>query len=367
VGIAARVTSDADLVRAALSGAKEPLGELLSRHWTTAVALAARVLGSADLARDAAQEAAVAVMTDLTALRSPDRFGAWFCGIALNVSRRWLRQLRAEYRTDQTGLAADGPGPAEQAETADLVARVRAAVSALPPGQRDAVWLFYLQGLTHREVAADLRISIGAVKARLHQARASLAPALAELSEAPELSEEKGTDMTGTDTGNWSEVTVAGILRSQAEDDWQRQHVMVLQDRDSERRLPIWIGPAEAITMALALESVETPRPFTARLAASLVEAAGASIAEVRITRLLEGVFYATVLVDGPAGVQEVDARPSDAVNLALAAGRPIKVDAALYGAETPANRAEELATFPVATADIAAEVQQAHCERRKG
>jgi DNA-directed RNA polymerase specialized sigma24 family protein len=59
VGPVAHVTSDADLVRAALSGAKEPLGELLSRHWTTAVVLATRVLGSADLARDAAQEAAV--------------------------------------------------------------------------------------------------------------------------------------------------------------------------------------------------------------------------------------------------------------------------------------------------------------------
>jgi len=213
------VASDADLVRDALSGAKEPLGELLSRHWPTAVALATRVLGSADLARDAAQEAAIAAMTDLAALRSPDRFGAWFCGIALNVSRRWLRQLRAELRAGPPDPAADSPGPAEQAETAELVARVRAAVSDLPPGQRDAVWLFYLQGLTHREVAADLRISIGAVKARLHQARASLAPALAELA-----ADKKGTDMTVTETEHWSEVTVSGILRGKAEDvlaDWQ--------------------------------------------------------------------------------------------------------------------------------------------------
>jgi RNA polymerase sigma factor (sigma-70 family) len=352
VGSVARVTSDADLVRDALSGDKEPLGELLSRHWATAVALATRVLGSADLARDAAQEAAVAAMTDLAALRSPDRFGAWFCGIALNVSRRWLRQLRTELRASPAELAADSPGPAEQAETAELVARVRAAVSELPPGQRDAVWLFYLQGLTHREVAADLRISIGAVNARLHQARASLAPALAGISEVP--AEERGTDMTVTDTGNWSEVTVTGILRGKAEDTWQRPHVMLLQERGGERKLPIWIGPAEAIAMALVLESLETPRPFTARLAAGLVEAAGARVAEVRITRLLDGVFYAIVLVDGPAGVQEIDARPSDAVNLALAAGRPIKVDAGLYAAVTPADRAEELATFPVATAAIA-------------
>jgi DNA-directed RNA polymerase specialized sigma24 family protein len=71
-------------VHDALQGAREPLTELLRRHWDTAVFLATRVLGSADLARDAAQEAAIATMTDLDRLRSPDRFGAWFCGVALN-------------------------------------------------------------------------------------------------------------------------------------------------------------------------------------------------------------------------------------------------------------------------------------------
>jgi DNA-directed RNA polymerase specialized sigma24 family protein len=85
---------DADLVYEARQGSKEPMAELLRRHWGTAVLLAGGVLGSPDLARDAAQEAAVAAMTDLGQLRSPDRFGAWFCGITLNVSRRWLRQSR---------------------------------------------------------------------------------------------------------------------------------------------------------------------------------------------------------------------------------------------------------------------------------
>jgi DNA-directed RNA polymerase specialized sigma24 family protein len=56
------------------------MAELLRRHWDTAVLLAGRVLGSPDLARDAVQEPAVAAMSDLERLRSPDRFGAWFCG-----------------------------------------------------------------------------------------------------------------------------------------------------------------------------------------------------------------------------------------------------------------------------------------------
>ena len=61
---------DAELVYAARSGLKEPMAELLRRHWGTAVLLAERVLGSPDLARDAVQEAAIAAMTDVERLRS---------------------------------------------------------------------------------------------------------------------------------------------------------------------------------------------------------------------------------------------------------------------------------------------------------
>src|ERR1700733_14846219 len=202
---------DADLVREARRGCKEAMAELLRRHWGTAVLLAGRVLGSPDLARDAAQEAAVAAMTDLERLRSPDRFGAWFCGIALNVSRRWRRQLRSEVPGLEPDLASASADPAEAAETADTAARVRGAITALADGQQDAVRLFYLQGLSHREVAAELGISIGAVKARLHQARAALAPRLVQFMALPEV-----RTMTTTES-EWAEIVVSEIRRTHDE------------------------------------------------------------------------------------------------------------------------------------------------------
>ena len=131
---------------------------------------------------------------------------------------------------------------------------------------------------------------------------------------------------------------------------------MVLQEDGGERWLPIWIGPAEATALALALESAESPRPFTYKLAASLLRAAGSRLAEVRITRLTDAVFYAAALVHSPSGLQEVDARPSDAVNLALAANAPIRVDSQLLG--DPAGLAEELQSTQIATAQIAAKAQ---------
>lgn len=341
------------MVREALAGGRESLAELLRRHWDTAVFLAARVLGSPELARDAAQEAVIAAMTDLERLRSPERFGAWFCGIALNVARRWLRQLRFE-SLGFPDRASSLPGPAEAAEAADLAARVRGAVAALPNGQRDAVLLFYLQGLGHREVSAELGISVGAVKARLHQARAALAPKLALVAEIPEV-----RTMAVGEAVEWVDASVAEVRRTDADDVSQRKHVMFLQERGGERRLPIWVGPTEAAALALMLEAVETPRPFTYKLACGLVDAAGARIGEVRITRLLDEVFYASTIVHGAAGPREVDSRPSDAVNLALAAGAPIRVDSELFGLAAATDCLEESSSYPVSTADIAAEVRE--------
>jgi RNA polymerase sigma factor (sigma-70 family) len=366
--------SDADLVADALLGAKEPLAELVTRHWGAAVFLAGRVLGSPDLARDAAQEAAIAAMTDLGRLRSPERFGAWFCGIALNVARRWLRQLRAEVITAPADRAAMGPGPAEIAEAADTAGRVRNAVAALPSGQQNAVLLFYLQGLSHREVAAELGISVGAVKSRLHQARAALAPRLvpiidapssealtseAPISEAPVSDSQEVISMPDEQATEWVTVSVAEIRRAPDRDGEQPEHVMILRESGGERQLPIWIGPAEAIAMALVLESAEFPRPFTHRLAVGLVQAGGARLTEVRITRLTGPVFYSAVIVEGPDGPQQVDARPSDAVNLALVAEVPIRVERSLFGEAQPVTPATAARSLPVTTAQIAAEAQQ--------
>jgi RNA polymerase sigma factor (sigma-70 family) len=349
-----QMPSDADLVDAARRGDKEAMAELLRRHWNTAVLLAERVLGSPDLARDAAQEAAIAAMTDLERLRSPDRFGAWFCGIALNVSRRWWRQLQPEVPGLVPDLASASADPAEAAEAADTAARVRGAIAALADGQQDAVRLFYLQGLSHREVAAELDISVGAVKARLHQARAALAPRLVQFTVFTEV-----RTVTATEEAEWVEVVVSEVRRTAEEDSRQRQHIMVLAERDGDRRLPIWIGSAEATVLALALESVETPRPFPYKLAAGLVEATGSRIIEVKITRLLDSLFYAAVVVQGPDGPREVDARPSDAVNLAVASGAPIWLNSELFSAVLVYGDGKQPVSAPVATAGIAADAQQ--------
>jgi bifunctional DNase/RNase len=154
----------------------------------------------------------------------------------------------------------------------------------------------------------------------------------------------------------WAEVSLTDIRSSDDSNPLNRTHVMVLTERDGPRRLPIWVGPVEATVLALSLQAVEMPRPMTYQMAAGLLDACGSRVSEVRITQLAGEVFYAVVVVDGPAGQREVDARPSDAVNLALVAGAPILADDTLLDDLRAFRRAEEWQDLPSGTAALAAE-----------
>ena len=78
----------------------------------------------------------------------------------------------------------------------------------------------------------------------------------------------------------------------------------------------------------------------------------------MRITALAEGVFHAVAVVEGPGGAVEVDARPSDAINLAVLAGVPIRVDAAILD-DPVVDSHPEWAEYPARLADLAAEERQ--------
>jgi bifunctional DNase/RNase len=165
--------------------------------------------------------------------------------------------------------------------------------------------------------------------------------------------------ITATARPAWAEVSVTDIRSGAETDPLSRKHVIVLDERDGPRRLPIWIGPAEAVVLALSLQAVETPRPLTYQMAAGLLAACDSRVSEVRITRLTGVVFYAVVVVDGPAGSREVDSRPSDAINLALVTGAPILADSALLDDPRTSGRDEEWQGLPSGTATLAAEAAE--------
>ena len=100
--------------------------------------------------------------------------------------------------------------------------------------------------------------------------------------------------------------------------------VVILQEKDGTRILPIWIGRAEAESIAVHLDRVERARPMTHDLAASLIATLGGTLKLVYISRVHEGTFYAEMHVLAHGETHLVDARPSDSIAIALRCGAPL-------------------------------------------
>jgi len=131
------------------------------------------------------------------------------------------------------------------------------------------------------------------------------------------------------------EMTIKGLMI----DPITNMPIVILRDGEGQRILPIWVGVFEANAIALQIENVQTPRPMTHDLLKNVIQDLSAQVDRIVVTELKENTFYAVIHLrtDGHAVV--VDARPSDAIALALRSGAPIFVE------ETVINTARSVET----------------------
>jgi bifunctional DNase/RNase len=130
---------------------------------------------------------------------------------------------------------------------------------------------------------------------------------------------------TTTDTG-FIEMRIAKVVGfgpPLAEEQFQ---CVVLDEPSGDRHLVIEIGEAEAFSLAARLQGLEFGRPMTYQFAAALVRGLGGRVRQVRLDRVAGGAYAATVEVEGAPGRQSVDARASDALNLAAITRAPVFV-----------------------------------------
>ncbi len=116
------------------------------------------------------------------------------------------------------------------------------------------------------------------------------------------------------------EVTVAqlGLDRT------TNSPVVILREKDGERVLPIWIGPAEASAIAMELQGIKPPRPMTHDLLRTVIQGLGATVQRIRISAIKEKTYFAELWLAREDHVFQLDARPSDSIALALRAHAPI-------------------------------------------
>jgi uncharacterized protein len=115
------------------------------------------------------------------------------------------------------------------------------------------------------------------------------------------------------------QVDILGLSSSQASGG---AYALILKETSGPRRLPIIIGAFEAQSIALEMEGIKPPRPLTHDLLKNIIDSLGGELIDVFINELREGTFFARINLD----TQEIDARPSDAIAIAVRYGAPIFV-----------------------------------------
>ncbi len=118
--------------------------------------------------------------------------------------------------------------------------------------------------------------------------------------------------------------------------------IVILKDEAEQHTLPVWIGVLEASAIASELEKVQYSRPMTHDLLKEILKTVSATVKKIEVTDLKENVYYATIYMDvREDGLVKLDARPSDAIAIALRAGAPIYVDSAVIEKSKSVDLAE--------------------------
>jgi RNA polymerase sigma factor (sigma-70 family) len=319
--------SDAELIVMARGGDKNAFGHLAWRYQPMAERIAMGMVADGFLAQELAQEAILQAYLSLDHLRDNGRFKSWLYGITLNVCRGYLRNQKIDFYSLEAligGMSLNVTtfsdvllDPEAIAEESELHRTILHAVNALSPRERAATLLFYYEQLSLREVAAILEISVVAVKGRLYKARKQLKEELLAL-----FDEKKEDTSLRQRRRRMIKVTVVDAVRLLK----QKISAVVLLDEASHRALGIWIGEAEATMIDMGLNQTALPRPMTMNFMASILKAAGATLEEVRIETLKDEIFYAIAKIRSGDTINEIDARPSDAIALAVVTGSPVFV-----------------------------------------
>jgi len=175
--------SDQELLTAARQQDRAAIEELLARHEQQIYRFGLRMCGNEEDAREVLQETLLAAFRNLSGFRGDAALSTWLYQIARSFCIKERRRDRPEVPLDEQDrqIASHAPGPERNAQARQMGAALSDAIRALPSEQREALVLRDVEGLSAEEAAQVVGIEVGALKSRLHRARAELRTNLAAL------------------------------------------------------------------------------------------------------------------------------------------------------------------------------------------
>jgi RNA polymerase sigma-70 factor (ECF subfamily) len=187
--------TDEELANLARAGDVHAYGDLAARHEARVYRVCLRILGDAEDARDAAQEAFVSGLRTIGSFRGDSAFTTWMHRIAVNACYDLLRRRRRQPMlrlADEEGRVPEpGPPVPDHAETVVGTLHVTEALARVPEEFRAALVLADVEDLPYVEIAAILGVAVGTVKSRVHRGRAALGRELGEPAPTSRPSEEE--------------------------------------------------------------------------------------------------------------------------------------------------------------------------------
>ena len=175
--------SDEELMRAVGSGDLNAFEQIVLRHQKSAWHIAYRFLGDRTTAEDVAQEAFLKILEAAERYRPTARFRTYLHRVVTRVCLDHARKRQPAYVEDLSAAAARSPSPPDAVGSQERDEAVRKALNTLPPNQRMAVVLRYFEGLSGREIAAAMQVSVKGVERLLARARRALEVLLEEFFE----------------------------------------------------------------------------------------------------------------------------------------------------------------------------------------
>jgi RNA polymerase sigma-70 factor (ECF subfamily) len=184
----AETDPDAKLVERLKAGDSKALDELFRRHRDSAYGIAYRLLGNAEDALDVVQEAFIHVMRGIDSFRAQSTFRTWMYRIVTHAALDYRRyravrssgSLDTETSAEPAATGPSNPAPDEEAQTRDLRIAINRALENVSEKNRAALVLYAEEGLSYKEVAEVLGISVGTVMSRIFNARQRLKELLAD-------------------------------------------------------------------------------------------------------------------------------------------------------------------------------------------
>jgi len=125
-------------------------------------------------------------------------------------------------------------------------------------------------------------------------------------------------------------------------------YVVILQEKDGSRLLPIWIGQPEAESIVIEMNRIKRERPLTHDLCKNIIVGMGGTLRRVQITKVQNRTFFAELYISIPGGMVQIDARPSDSIAIALRFSAPIFAQATLLTAMLVDASEDDETEFPI-------------------